>query len=660
MPRLRSLSTISSAYLRSHRDNPVDWWAWGEDAFDEARRRSVPVFLSVGYAACHWCHVMAHESFEDPAIGELLRGDFVAIKVDREERPDVDQVYMAATQLLSGHGGWPMSMFLLPDGRPFTGGTYYPPVDRAGQVGFSRLLDAIASAWRDRRDDVIRQADAVERSLRREISFVDHLAPPTNALDLEGVRRQLGDEIAERTDDAGGQGQPRFPRPSYVRALLASGQHDAARRVLRAMAFEGLYDHIEGGFARYSVDAQWHVPHFEQMLSDQALLARVYVEASVLLDDPEWRVIGLAALQRMVDAFAIEGGFASSLDADAGGVEGSHVTWTVDEVRDALTQAGCAELLEVSLDRWRIASPGLFEGRSIPRLREGAPFETPTALVPARRALQAARAARPQPDQDEKILLEWNVMAASALIASRDHSFVERGLALLTTLASTHFRDNYWRRTDSGAALATAADLAWFGEACLDAFEVTSDDRWTSLATTMADELLAHFWDGDVPTSSSPSTGAGFFGTSELATDLFVRPKELFDGATPSGHAVATRLFARLALVNGNPDTLVIAQRLVAVAQEVLTSHPQAVVDLVEAAGFALDGHALVIPGPAGALANHVRLTAVPRTVLITGSGSSPLLEGRRAGVAYLCRNGVCQLPVETVDDLAQLLAESL
>ena len=660
MPLLRSLPTVSSAYLRSHVDNPVDWWTWGEDAFAEARRRNVPVFLSVGYAACHWCHVMAHESFEDPAIGELLRHDFVAIKVDREERPDVDQVYMAATQLLSGHGGWPMSMFLLPDGRPFTGGTYYPPVDRGGQVGFSRLLEAIASAWRERRDDVLRQADAVESGLQREIAFVDHLAPAATALDLAAIRARLGEEIAERTDDFGGTGQPRFPRSSYVRALLASGQFDAAQRALRAMAFEGLYDHIEGGFARYSVDNIWHVPHFEQMLSDQALLARAYFEAAVILDDPEWGRVGLATLERVIGAFAVEGGFASSLDADAGGVEGSHVTWTVEEVRDALDAAGCGELLNATLARWRITSPGLFEGRSIPRLAAGVPFATPEHLEPARRALQAARARRPQPGRDEKVLLEWNAMTAAAMFASRDASFTQRAFDLLNTLAVTHYRDGQWRRTDSGEALATAADLAWLGDACLDAFEASGDDHWWSLATKVADELRTHFWDGELPSALTPDVGAGFFATSDRSSDLFVRPKDLFDGATPSSHAVAARFFARLALVSGDLDTAVIAQRLVAIAQEVVASHPQAVVDLVEAAGFALDGHALVIPGPAGTLANHVRLTAVPRTVLITGSGTSPLLQGRRAGFAYLCRNGVCQLPVATIDDLRTVLAESL
>ena len=504
MPLLRSLPTISSAYLRSHFDNPVDWWTWDEDAFAEARRRNVPVFLSVGYAACHWCHVMAHESFEDPAIGELLRQDFVAIKVDREERPDVDQVYMAATQLLSGHGGWPMSMFLLPDGRPFTGGTYYPPVDRGGQVGFSRLLEAISSAWRERGEDVRRQADAVERSLQREVSFVDHLAPSTDALDLVAVRARLGDEIAARTDAFGGHDQPRFPRPSYVRALLARGQYDAARRTLRAMAFEGLYDHIEGGFARYSVDDTWHVPHFEQMLSDQALLAQIYFDAARILDEPEWRTVGLATLGRVLDAFSIDGGFASSLDADAGGVEGSHVTWTLDEVRDALEQAGCGDLLDATLARWRITSPGLFEGRSVPRLAPGASFETPPELAPARRALQRARAQRPQPGRDEKILLEWNAMAASALLSSDDSVFIERGLALLDSLVTHHYREGRWRRSDRGAALATAADLAWCGDACLDAFSLTGDDHWWSLADTMASELLTHFWDGEVPTATNP------------------------------------------------------------------------------------------------------------------------------------------------------------
>ena len=281
---MNHLAGASSAYLRQHAENPVDWRPWGREALELAQRLDRPIFLSIGYAACHWCHVMAHESFENRDIAKLVNDSFVAIKVDREERPDVDALYMAATQLISGHGGWPMSVFLLPDGRPFMAGTYYPPSDRHGQVGFPRLLGAVASAWSDQREAVMQQANELREALEREISFVDHLSPLTETLDVTAARRRLRDELVGRVDPDGGFGDaPKFPRPSYVEALLDFDDHESVAAVtltLEAMSRRGLYDHVRGGFARYSVDAQWHVPHFEKMLSDQALLARAYFRAA--------------------------------------------------------------------------------------------------------------------------------------------------------------------------------------------------------------------------------------------------------------------------------------------------------------------------------------------------------------------------------------------
>jgi hypothetical protein len=278
------LAGASSAYLRQHAENPVDWWTWDQAALDEAARLDRPIFLSIGYAACHWCHVMAHESFEDPAVAAILNEHFVAIKVDREERPDVDALYMAATQLVSGHGGWPMSVFLVPDGRPFMAGTYYPPVERHGQASFTTLLNAMSEAWTNRRDVVEHQAKELSSAIEREVSFIDHLAPYVETLDLVTVRARLRDELVDRFDADGGFGDaPKFPRPSYVEALLAFDDpraRFAVGQTLDAMSRRGLYDHLRGGFARYSVDAQWHVPHFEKMLSDQALLARTYLRAA--------------------------------------------------------------------------------------------------------------------------------------------------------------------------------------------------------------------------------------------------------------------------------------------------------------------------------------------------------------------------------------------
>ena len=655
------LANASSAYLRQHAENPVEWWTWDQEALNEAARLDLPIFLSIGYAACHWCHVMAHESFEDVNVAAVLNEYFIPIKVDREERPDVDALYMAATQLVSGHGGWPMSVFLLPDGRPFMAGTYYPPVARYGQMDFTSLLTAVHDAWTTRRDAVERQARELSSALEREVSFIDHLAPFESALDLAASRKVLRDELIARVDCDGGFGEaPKFPRPSYVEALLEFSDDEArgaVERTLDAMSRRGMYDHLRGGFARYSVDAEWHVPHFEKMLSDQALLARAYLRAArAMPEHPEWRDVALDAIGFVVDDLAVASGYASALDADAGGVEGSHVTWTPLEVTDALAAAGHLPDLDATLRRWRIEEPGSFEGRSIPRLADGEAFVTPDALVGARDALRQTRATRAQPGRDEKVILEWNAMFASALFESREPRYVARATSLLRSLRRTHFEGGVWWRTESQRAHASAGDVAWLLDAHVDAFEATGDDGWLTQGRALAQYLLEHYWDGVVPAPQSPHVGRGVFSRSDLVTDLHARPKEIFDGATPSSHAVACRALARLSLCTGDPSTLVVAQRLVELAASLLAAHPNAVPDLLEAAGFALSGVEIVVPGNANVLSDHVRSRFTRRAVLVSGTGSLALLEGRRTLSAYVCRGGVCRLPVDTVAGLDEQL----
>ncbi len=662
MPLLRDIKDrLGSPYLVDHADNPVDWWAWDNEALAEAARLDRPIFLSVGYAACHWCHVMAHESFENTDVARLLNDSFISIKVDREERPDVDALYMAATQLLSGHGGWPMSVFLLPDGRPFMAGTYYPPTDRHGQVGFSRLLHAMADAWMNQREAVVAQAAQLRVALDREIAFIDHLGAHDAALDLQVSRRALRDELVARVDSHGGFGDaPKFPRPSYVEALLDftdAEATEAVTRTLDAMARRGLYDHVRGGFARYSVDAEWHVPHFEKMLSDQALLARAYLRASKAVGGrPEWRDVAIHALHFVLNDLKVESGYGSSLDADAGGVEGSHVTWTPDEVAAALEREGLGGDLSRVLSRWSISSPGLFEGRSIPSLATDEPFTTPDDLQEALGALRDARSLRPQPARDQKVILEWNAMFASALLMTGENALVERALELLDSLSRSHFADGAWWRTEHHNAYATASDVAWFIDALVDAFEATGDDVWLERANGAAAFLLGHFWDGEVPTVQSPRAGNGLFAQCDLVSDLPARPKEIFDGATPSSHAVGCRSLARLALCQGDANLLATAERLVELAASLISSHPGAIPDLVAAAGFVGEGIEVVIPGVPNELTSHVRSLPMSRTVLITGNGSSGLLEGRTPGWAYVCRAGACQLPVATIDDLDEQL----
>jgi len=595
-------------------------------------------------------------------VARLLNDSFVSVKVDREERPDVDSLYMAATQLLSGHGGWPMSVFLLADGHPFMAGTYYPPTDQRGQVSFTRLLHAMDDAWRTQREAVTAQARELHEALTREVSFIDHLAPSAVSLDLHAARLALRKELVSRVDRYGGfGGAPKFPRPSYVEALLEFTDDEATRAVtltLEAMSRQGMYDHLEGGFARYSVDGEWHVPHFEKMLSDQALLARAYLRASrACMEQPHWRDVALDTLRFVLRELRVGNGYAASLDADADGIEGSHVTWSVDEVEQALDLHGEKAHLTRVLERWRITTPGLFEGRSIPRLADGEPFTTPAELKGALDALRRHRASRPQPARDDKILLEWNAMLASALLMSGDQELEYEALRLLQALRQSHFKDGHWWRTQHQGAHATAADLAWFIDAFVDAFETTGDDQWLREAAGLSSYLLAHFWDGALPDTRHPDEGRGLFSQSDLVTDLPSRPKEIFDGATPSSHAVACRALARLALCTGDNEMLSVARRLVDLGAPLLASHPGAVPDLLEAAGFAYEGIELVIPGESSALADHVRWMYMSRTVLVTGTGSSPLLEGRYPGRAYVCKASVCHLPVDSIQGLDDELA---
>ncbi len=516
-------------------------------------------------------------------------------------------------------------------------------------------------AWTTRRDAVENQADELSRaSNAKSASSIISRHSPTRWTSRRRARR-LRDELVERVDaDGGFGGAPKFPRSSYVEALLEFDELRARFAVerpwTRCRAAESTTT-CAAGSLRYSVDAEWHVPHFEKMLSDQALLARTYLRAARALPDRvEWRAVALDTIEFVLSDLGVSSGFASALDADAGGVEGSHVTWTPAEVATALDEDGLEGDRDAVLRRWRIDDPGAFEGRSIPRLAEAEPFATPERLLAAREALRRARARRIQPGRDEKVILEWNAMFASALFEVRDPRYVERATSLLESLHRTHFDDGVWWRTEARRAHAGASDIAWLLDACVDGFEATGDDSWIVVARSLARYLLDHYWDGEVPTPASPHVGGGIFSRSDLVTDLHARPKEIFDGATPSGHAVACRALARLALATGDDDVLVVAQRLVELAASLLATHPGAVPDLLEAAGFAMTGVEVVIPGAANELTRFVRSSFSRRSVLVVGTGSSPLLNDRRAGVAYVCRSGVCQLPVDSVTALDEQL----
>ncbi len=664
IPMTNRLVNSTSAYLRQHADNPVDWFEWGDEAFARARELDRPIFLSVGYSACHWCHVMAHESFEDEALAAMVNERFVPVKVDREERPDVDALYMAATQLVSGHGGWPMTVFLTPDGSPFMAGTYYPPTDRAGHVGLERLLLAMDDAWRTQRATVEQHAQELSEGLLKETRFLDHLTSSPPIEPWAKINDALVDDLVARCDEDGGfGGAPKFPRPSYLEALLHRLDDPvvaaAAERSLAAMSERGLYDHVGGGFARYSVDAQWHVPHFEKMLSDQALLASVYLRADRAQGGhARWREVALDTLSFVVRELRTPSGYASSLDADSNGGEGLHITWTPDEVAEALRARGHDTLIDATCAYYGISPGGNFEGRSIPMLSRTDALSA-DQLVTVRAALYAARQERVPAGRDDKVILEWNAMFAAACAESRDPQLLEVASELLRSLSSSHRDERGWWRTQSKNARATAGDLAWLMEAQLSMFEASGDAQWLNAVRPLADELMAHYWDGPRPTPSSRDVGLGFWSTHDEVSDLPQRLKEIFDNATPSSHAVAATAFARAAMIMSSDDYRVVAERLVQLASSVVNQHPSAVPDLLRAWGFLSRGREIVIPGPRGELADLVALLFVPFSVLITGSEPASHHEFRERGLAYVCTHGVCQQPVARESELRLVLART-
>ncbi len=558
---MNHLADETSPYLRQHAGNPVEWFPWGDEALGRARDEDKPIFLSIGYASCHWCHVMAHESFEDPAAAADLAKWFISVKVDREERPDLDAVYMAATQALTGSGGWPMSVFCTPDGLPFYAGTYFPPVERHGMPAFRRVVQALGEAWVSERDQVLTQADALADAVRKEMRLAESLAEaegatrqtsgglvvPTStvSVDAEALVDQVVTGLAAGFDPTwGGFGPaPKFPRPTLIELCLRrAGRGDAAgnqarhmaARTLDAMAAGGMYDHLVGGFCRYSTDTRWLVPHFEKMLTDQALLARAYLHA--------WQVSGHADYLQVVtetldfvlrDLSTPEGALYSSFDADAGGVEGSHATFTLNELQELLPEP----LVQPAAEWYGITAEGNWEGRSIPVRPVGATLARPDDIEEARRILAGARAKRVQPARDEKVLTEWNAMAAATLAevasATGVARYGERAEEIAEFLWTSMYDGGRLQRSWQGGRarhLAVAADHAWLAEASLRLSEWTGRAVWRERAHAAATELLDLFWD---------DTSGGFFSTGRDAEALVVRPKEFLDGALPATNSIA-------------------------------------------------------------------------------------------------------------------------
>jgi uncharacterized protein len=682
------LRNATSPYLLQHADNPVDWWQWGDEAFEEARRRDVPVLLSVGYAACHWCHVMAHESFEDPATAELVNNLLVPIKVDREERPDVDAVYMTATQAMTGQGGWPMTVFLTPDREPFYTGTYYP------REHFKQLVTAVAKAWREDRDAVVGQAGKVAGALADNAGLLSgHQVGGRGYLETDAVDPEVADAavtlLARRYDERrGGFGSaPKFPPSTVLEFLLRTSERPRAAEAgewpqggqalamvagtAEAMARGGIYDQLGGGFARYSVDAAWVVPHFEKMLYDNAQLARVYTHW--------WRRSGGELARRIAqqtcdwmitDLRTAEGGFASALDADSDGEEGAFYVWTPAELAEVLGRDDGRHAAQL----FGVTDAGTFErGRSV--LQLPADPADPRRYERVRAALLAARTARVWPARDDKVVAAWNGLAIAALAEAGllfdRPDYVEAAVVAAELLARLHFDAGRLARTSmngvAGRSVGVLEDYANLAAGCITLSGVTGQERWAELAGDLLETALDRFRDA----------GGGFYDTADDSERLIYRPADPADGPTPSGtYAIAGALLSYAALT-GSTRHRGAAMAALGTLRDVAARFPQgAGWGLAVAEAFFAGPDEIAVVGPPAddqtiALHKAAMLGATPGAVIAFGDGTGvdgtgvegtgiPLLAGRGLvkgqPAAYVCRNFTCRMPVTSADELLAAL----
>jgi uncharacterized protein YyaL (SSP411 family) len=668
------LAAETSPYLLQHAHNPVDWYPWGPDALERARAEQRPIFLSIGYAACHWCHVMERESFENEATAALLNQFFVAIKVDREERPDLDAIYMDAVQQMTGHGGWPMSVFLTPDGRPFYGGTYFPDQPRHGLPSFRDVLTGVAEAWRERRTEVEEAGAKIAASIAgHALGAVPAAAGQPEAWMLDSALVALESDFDARN---GGWGRaPKFPQPMTIEFLLRqharTGDERAlamARRSLDAMAAGGIYDHLGGGFARYATDAIWLVPHFEKMLYDNAQLARVYLHAWQVTRDPRYREVVEETLDFVERELRTpDGGFASSLDADTDGEEGATYVWSKAEIDEIVGDDAAA-----FTRAYGVTENGNWEGHNI--LSYVVPGSDPDGLRNARAKLLQQRDARPQPGRDDKVLTAWNGLMiaafadAGATMGRPDWTRAAERAADLLVREARDANGRLRRSWKDGRALQSGVleDYTHLCEGLLALYEATFDERWFVAARDLADQVIAHFSD----------PGGGFFDTADDHESLITRPKGIQDNAVPSGNAMAATVLLKLAALTGDGRYADAAEAALATVVSYAHRYPTGFGQWLVAMTFAIAPVTEVaIVGEPGGNDTHSLLSVVrgeyrPFSVMALAAAARqanesaiPLLHERVArdghATAYVCRAFACRAPVIEAAELAAQLAST-
>jgi len=677
------LANENSPYLLQHADNPVDWFPWGEAALSKARSEDKPILLSIGYAACHWCHVMAHESFEDEETARLMNAWFVNIKVDREERPDLDNIYMQAVVAVTGQGGWPMTVFLTPEGKPFFGGTYFPPMQRYGMPAFRQVLQSVASAWRDRRDEVDQSAeqimDHLSRSIQQDIKQEPQSISPS-------ILTEATQQLSNRFDTVWGgfSPAPKFPQPMVIEFLLREyiriGDQNALRMAeltLEKMAVGGMYDHLGGGFARYSTDERWLVPHFEKMLYDNALLARVYLHAWQITHKPLYRQVVEETLDYILRELTHpEGGFYSSQDADSEGVEGKFYVWSRQEVEALLGE----DMLLFSRV-YDVTQGGNWEGSNILHLVEpievtagtlGLQVEQVTERVQfARQKLFAARTRRVHPGLDSKVLTAWNGLAMAAFAeagsildrqdylnsASRNAEFI---FVQLRTPDGRLMRT--WKDGGTSKGSGFLEDYAFLADGLLALYQAGFDERWFKWARELADLVLVHFKDSEMD---------GFYDTADDHERLITRPKDLEDNATPSGNSRTASVLFQLGLYTGEQAYIRSAEKAMGAMADLLPRYPFGFGEWLGAASL-WNGSPLEV-ALVGTLEDTKKflkeLKTKYRPFMVKASGipdkptEIPLLEDRPLvngqAAAYVCQRFVCLAPVTDPQALASQLART-